>query len=210
MQARPRPALAVLVGALATTGLAFTGLVNAGPLADPTRPPSSSMGGAATGPAPQRSTSANPSANPSANLAAAQAVARAVAAAEPAPALPLLQSVQVPLRGPAVAMVDGRLVKAGDTVDGRVVVSIDNQGLVLTGRLGNQRLWLLGGSPKQAPGSIETHRTASIVPAVRAGDAADADAADAARPAQRADRGANNGPQAATPGPLSVAGKTQP
>ena len=204
MQARPRPALAVLVGALATTGLAFTGLVNAGPLADPTRPPSSSMGGAATGPAPQRSTSANPSAN----LAAAQAVARAVAAAEPAPALPLLQSVQVPLRGPAVAMVDGRLVKAGDTVDGRVVVSIDNQGLVLTGRNGIERLWLLGGSPKQAPGSIETHRTASFVPAVHAGDAADA--ADAARPAQRADRGANNGPQAATPGPLSVAGKTQP
>ena len=191
MRPRTRPALAVLAAALTAAGL-----VNAGPLADPTRPPTS-MGSTATGPAPPR--------NAAANLAAAQAVARAVAAAEPAAALPLLQSVQVPVRGPAVAMVDGRLVKAGDTVDGRVVVSIDNQGLVLTGRTGHERLWLLGGSPKQAAGSIETNRTASYVPAARA-----ADTTDAANPAQRADRSASIGPQAAAPGPLSVAGRTQP
>ena len=191
MRPRSRPALAVLAAALTATGM-----VGAGPLADPTRPPSS-MGSATTGPAPQR--------NAAANLAAAQAVARAVAAAEPAAALPLLQSVQVPVRGPAVALVDGRLVKAGDTVDGRVVVSIDNQGLVLTGRTGHERLWLLGGSPKQAAGSIESNRTASFVPAAPA-----ADPTDAANPAQRADRSASNGPQAAAPGPLSVAGRTPP
>ena len=188
MQSPPGHRLAWLLAAFAATGVAL-----AGPLADPTRPPTS-MGPAATGPAPQRSAAAN--------LAAAQAVSRAVAAAEPAPPTPLLQSVQVPLSGPAVAMLDGRLVKAGDKVDGRVVVSIDNQGLVLTGRNGNQRLWLLGGSPKQAPGSIETNRTASFVPAVRTPDDAN--------PAQRADHSASNGPQVATPGPLSVAGRTQP
>jgi len=201
MQAPPRHWAAWLLATWAAC--AATSAAQAGPLADPTRPPSS-MGSAATGLAPQR----NSSANPAANLAAAQAVARAVAAAEPAPPLPLLQSVQVPVRGPAVAMLDGRLVKAGDTVDGQTVLSIDSQGLVLTGRSGHQRLWLLGGSPKQAAGSIETNRTASYVPALRAPDAADVP--DTARPAPRADRSAGNGPQAATPGPLSVAGRTQP
>lgn len=172
----------------------------AGPLADPTRPPAS-MGSVSAGPALQRYTTASPAAN----LAAAQAVARAVAAAEPAPPLPLLQSVQVPQRGPAVALLDGRLVKAGDTVDGQVVISIDHQGLVLTGRNGQQRVWLLGGSPKQAPGSIDTNRSASYQPALRTPDTADA-----ANPAQRADRSASNEPQAATTGPLSLAGRTQP
>ena len=125
-------------------------------LADPTRPPAALLAtvllrGAAA-------------ALPASGTAAAGTRNPATTAALPPPA-PLLQSVQMPLRGPAVAMVDGRLVMAGDTVGTRTVLSIDNQGLVLRGGSGTERLSLLDGSAKQAPGSITTHRTPSFVAA---------------------------------------------
>ena len=79
--------------------------------ADPTRPIGSSDGAAA---APRL----------------ARAASGAMAAAS-APAAPSLQSVQVGTRGEASALVDGRLVQAGDMVGALRVVAIDVDGLTL-------------------------------------------------------------------------------
>ena len=133
-----------------------TGKPAAAALADPTRPPTALL---AT--APLRGAAA---ALPASGAAATGTRNQATTAALSLPAN-LLQSVQMPLRGPAVAMVDGRLVTAGDTVGTRTVLSIDSQGLVLRGDGGTERLSLLDGSAKQAPGSITTHRTPSFVAA---------------------------------------------
>lgn len=140
------------------------------PLADPTRPPNFALPGAAAA---------------SAARAAAPAGAKAATPDEPAAAPAVLQAVQVPVRGPATAVVDGRLVQAGDTVDGHIVLAIDNQGLVLHTPRGNERLWLLSGTPKQAPGSIQITRTVSYVPAPTPAEPAPSSIAsppDAARP----------------------------
>lgn len=149
----------------------------AGPLADPTRPPSSFDAGMAPSGAVHR-----------ANPATARAIAAAARAAQvEAPPLPLpsVQSVQLPARGPAVALLDGRMVRVGDALAGRVVVSIDSQGVVLratgsersekapkAGQVAKaeaplERIWLLGGAPKQPPGSV-TAMQATYVPAVTA------------------------------------------
>jgi hypothetical protein len=86
-----------------------------------------------------------------------------------------------------------------------MVLSIDSQGLVLHGDTGNQRLWLIDGSPKQAPGSITTTRTASFVPAPRGHDpAVEIDA-----PARPERNSAGTAVPAAV-GTLSLAGRTQP
>jgi hypothetical protein len=133
--------------------------------------------------------------------------------------LPLLQSVHIPAPGPtqgqALALIDGQPVRAGDTVAGRLVLSIDHQGLVLRGVAGNERLWLLGGSPKQAAGSILTTRSAHYVPAPVEG-VTTTDAATDPETASRTERNARS-PQAsalparpATTGPLSLAGKNAP
>ncbi len=183
--------------------LAAAALVQAGPLADPTRPPpglagTPGPGGAAT-PAPR---------GPAALAAGGPGTAaRAASAAEPAKVLApeVLQSVQLPARGPAVAMVDGQLVKAGDKLGDRLVLSIDSQGLVLRGDTGTERLWLLGASAKQAPGSITITRTASFVPAPRAPDPAPE-----ADPTPRTERVASPQALPAAAGTLSLAGKTPP
>ena len=188
---------------LAVTGLLLVAaaLAQAGPLADPTRPPP----GLAGVPMPGASRTAR-------GLAAGGPVtaARAAAATAPARALPaeVLQSVQLPVRGPAVAMVDGQLVKAGDKVGDRLVLSIDSQGLVLRGDAGTERLWLLGpSSAKQAPGSITITRTASFVPALRTPDPAPTPDAD---PNPRTERSASPPALPTTAGTLSLAGKTAP
>lgn len=178
------------------------------PLADPTRPPGAAA--LAAGPVPaQRGFGA---------LARAAAPATPVVGAPPLPSpppLPLLQGVQVPARGPAVAMIDGQPVKAGDQVAGRLVVAIDPQGLLLRGPGGDERLWLLGGSPKQAPGSLQTSQSARYVPAPAAAEPAPDAAPETAPPSRTelASRGmrASALPAAnATTGPLSLAGKNAP
>lgn len=145
---------ATLAGAALLHGA--MGTASAGPLADPTRPPAalSAPGGLAAAALPHQ-----------ANRDTARAIAAAQRAADPPPSLPapaplLVQAVQLPAaRSPsvaAVALVDGRLVKAGEQIDGRTVLAIDAQGLLVKGAKGTERLWLLGEVAKQAAGSI-TH-----------------------------------------------------
>ena len=178
-----RAAGATLLLALLTLGLPGLGpgAVQAGPLADPTRPPSAAA----------------------AAVAVDRTVPRPPRAAEPDEAAPVLQGVQLPAHGAAVAMIDGQLVKAGDSVGRRRVIAIDSQGVLLDGRPGALRLQLLGGSAKQPAGSALAARSARYVPAA-------ADAERAPGRTDRADRPSLNPPSPTTPGPLSVAGRTSP
>ena len=175
-------------------GLALA--AGAGPLADPTRPPSA-QGGSVGG--LRAATGSRPAAAPPAPMVVA-----------PLP-LPLLQSVQIPAPGPtqgqALALIDGQPVRVGDTVAGRLVLGIDSQGLLLRGVAGQERLWLLSGSPKQAAGSILTTRSAHYVPAPVDGDNA-AETETASSPERNARSAVPARP--ATTGPLSLAGKNAP
>jgi hypothetical protein len=110
---------AAVVAALIIT--AFTTLV--GPLAaqtiaDPTRPPAAAVSvvAAASKPAQGRS------------LAASAAASAAPAAAHPAPRL---QAIRLGDEGEASAMVDGRLIRVGDSVAQRAVLAITARGLLL-------------------------------------------------------------------------------
>lgn len=60
-----------------------------------------------------------------------------------APAPHRLQSVQLGRGGAATALVDGRLLRVGDTLGEAKVVAIDRQSLQLLGPQGSERLWLL-------------------------------------------------------------------
>ena len=180
-------ALVVLVGA----GLSLS----AGPLPDPTRPPSR-----LAAPAPPGATA--PARNPS-DLAATRQAAADAAANAAGPRLPplsdlVLQSVQSPARGAPQALINGQLVKIGDPVAGRQVASIDAQGVVLRGAAGAERLWLLGDGSKQAAGSILTSRGTQFTPAP---DNPEANAAGETNP--RAER-------SSPPSAVSLARRTQP
>ena len=174
-----------------------------GALADPTRPPGVAAAALATGSAnrPGQRGSAKP------DNAGAQPATPSVALASV-----VLQGIQTSSRNPPWAMVDGQLVKLGDSVAGRTVLAIDNQGLLLRGPSGHERLWLLTDSPKQAAGSITTTRSAAYLPAARGADsAADADGV------QRADRSGSpnipsptNTPSAGNAAALSLVGRTTP
>ncbi|MDH4392956.1 MAG: hypothetical protein QE285_16235 [Aquabacterium sp.] len=218
---------ALLLGAVATVGatvgatvvaavaanLAATGAAQAGPLADPTRPPAAltAPGGPAAAALPHR-----------ANLDTARAIAAAARAATPPPppaALPRLQSVQLPAQGKALALVEGRLVQVGDLLDGRAVLAIDSQGLLLQGPRGPERLWLLAGTPKQAVGSISHSQSARFQAAPGVGTAGDATAgtsaaqplaAPAASLPDRSQAPTTPTTTSAAPGPLSLAGRTAP
>ena len=177
--------------------------LSAGPLADPTRPP----GNLASPGAPAHPGAASPARVPSdaaaqtaARQAAAAAAAATAAATPPLPPLAglLLQSVQSPARGPALAIINGQLVKTGDPVAGRLVAAIDAQGVLLKGSQGDERLWLLGDGAKQAAGSILGSRSTQFTPAQ---DKPEADAT--AEAPTRTER-------SSTPGPLSLARRTQP
>jgi hypothetical protein len=203
----------------------------AGPLADPTRPPAalSAPGGLVAAALPHQ-----------ANRDTARAIAAAQRAAEPPPpAAPLLlQAVQLPAAGAsagtAVALVEGRLLKAGDQIDGRTVLAIDAQGVLLKGPRGPERLWLLGGTGKQAAGSITQGQTARYQ-ATPQGPAGGADASQAqaeprpnapgpgaatnptpglpAQPGNGTDNSASAGISASNstaPAPLSLARRTTP
>ena len=182
-------AACLLSASLAGAGLA--GGAQAGPLADPTRPPSTTAtpaGGAETGQARARD-----------GRLSAPAARQAPIAAP----LPVLQSVRVPVSGPALAMIDGQLVKIGDTVGGRLVQAIDRLGITLAGRSGPERVLLLGGSPKQPPGSIATtHATRYENAAAQAPDKPDTPA--------RSHHPGLAMPATTTPVPLSVAARTAP
>jgi hypothetical protein len=192
---RPRHPLATALGALLLASTA-----SAGPLADPTRPPAAlaAPGGLAAAALPHR-----------ANLDTARAIAAAARAAEPPPpATPAhVQAVQVPANGTALALVDGRQVKVGDTVDGRAVLAIDGQGLLLKGPRGPERLWLLAGTPKQTAGTITQSQSARFQPAALPGAPADASAAN---PADRGQTPVSPSTTSAAPGPLSLAGRIAP
>ena len=182
----------LLAACLVATGLLGAGLAGAaqaGPLADPTRPPPS----VATG--PTDGGGGGPVRARDRRNAAPTAQPAAVAAP-----LPVLQSVRVPASGPALAMIDGQLVQAGDTVGGRLVQAVDRQGITLAGRSGPARVLLLDGSPKQAPGSIATSHAARYESA----------AAQAPDTPARSDRPGLAMPATTTPVPLSVAARTAP
>ena len=138
---RGLPMLATLIWLLASVDAGATG--SGMPLADPTRPPSV---------ATPRS-------------AAAAAAARAPAAApEPVLPPPQVQALQLPHQGAAMALVDGHWLGVGNQVQGRRVLAIDRDGLLLQGKAATERLPLLAGTPKQAPGSIVINRSASYAP----------------------------------------------
>lgn len=191
-----------------------------GPLADPTRPPAALLapGGMAAAALPHK-----------ANLDTARAIAAAARAAEaaaPPPAPALVQGVQLPANGPASALVDGKPVKVGDQLDGRTVLAIDAQGLLVKGPRGPERLWLLAGASKQQAGSITASQWTRYHAAPPAGvDGAANAAAGADMPATAAQPTATQpsglptaplgapGSQAANstaPKPVSLAGRTAP
>ena len=190
-----------LIGLLICLGVP-AGSAQPGPLPDPTRPP---------GAAP--ASAANPIGKRPGQHGNGKTDSNTTPPAEPTVALSsvLLQGIQTSSRNPPLAMVDGQLVKVGDSVAGRTVLAIDSQGLLLRGPAGHERLWLLTDSPKQTAGSITTTRSAAYQPASSAtGAAPDAEAV------QRAERNGerNSTPNTATPAgnaaALSLVGRTTP
>jgi len=131
----------------------------AGPIADPTRPPAAVQAALAASAAGQR-LPRNDSAATAANPAAAAA---STSAAAP---LPVLQGVHLPADGAPTAMLDGRLLKVGDSIGNRTVIGIDRQGVTLRGPAGTARVRLLGDNAKQPPGSILIGMGARFQPAV--------------------------------------------
>lgn len=120
-------------------------------LPDPTRPPnavlramSAKQGG---GQAPM---AAPPAAQP------ASAAASAASAPEPAKRGPRLTFVRLSAELGNVAFLDGRLVVVGDRVGDSTVVSIDDDGVVLRGAKGLQRLSLTPAVSKRWPGKEST------------------------------------------------------
>lgn len=176
----------------------------AAPLADPTRPPAAFSAGPAA---------AGRGAAPAGLAAGPRAAEPAPAAPPPAP-LPTLQGLHLPARGPALALVDGQLLQLGDRIAGRTVVAIDPQGVVLRGHGSDDRLTLLAGAPKQAPGSLQLTRATRYEP----GPAEPLPPAETSPPARTdlATRGARAAAGPLPPafpvpaGPLSLAGKTAP
>lgn len=204
---------ATVVGVVLLHGVSAPAL--AGPLADPTRPPAAlqAPGGLAAAALPHQ-----------ANRDTARAIAAAQRAADPPPppAPVVVQAVQLPaagsMPGVAMALVDGRPVKAGEQIDGRNVLVIDAQGLLVKGAKGPERLWLLVGTAKQAAGSITHSQTARYqapagTPGMAAGTTAGTDNQAANTPAERgntASLSANPGNTSAATTPLSLARRTAP
>lgn len=184
-----RHAAAGLTAAGAIAGAAVVAAPPAAVLADPTRPPAA----LAAVPGPVASGRVTPAARPDAAPRAEAGTA------------PRLQSLRVPAQGPASALIDGRVVKLGDSVGDRVVAAIDANGVLLrsagarnagpSGDAGERRLRLLGGDEKQPPGTIQITRSARWQPPA---DALPADAALAGASA----------PQRAAP--VSLAERTRP
>lgn len=200
---------ATLAGAVLLYGMSAPAF--AGPLADPTRPPGalSAPGGLAAAALPHQ-----------ANRDTARAIAAAQRAADPPPppAPVVVQAVQLlaagSMPGVAMALVDGRLVKAGELIEGRSVLAIDAQGLLVKGAKGPERLWLLGGTAKQAAGSITHSQTARYqAPAGTPGMAGATDTQAANTQTERSNPAglpANLSNTSAATTPMSLARRTAP
>lgn len=153
----PPALLGLLAGAVATAWASPP----VASLPDPTRPPMAiQMATAASGVA--------------ARLAAPEAKAKPAAAID-AP-LPVLQAVQVPVNGAPTAMIDGRLLKVGETFGEHTLIGIDQQGVVLRSQGRTQRLRLLGDRAKQPVGSIVISRSPAWEPAAASAPPAGASA----------------------------------
>ena len=117
-------------------------------LADPTRPPNAVL---------RAMNAKNAGAMPAAPQAATEAASGASAPARPVKREARLTSVRVSANGyDNVALIDGQLVQAGDRVGDSTVVSIDDNGVVLRGPKGPQRLSLIPEGGKRWPGQDST------------------------------------------------------
>jgi hypothetical protein len=98
--------------------------------------------------------------------ASAPRVARvAVAASAAAPAIPQLQSIQIGTDGSATALVDGRLLQAGDTLGSSRIAAIDAEGLTLRNAQGRvERLSLISSSIAKRDGGPEKPMAALTEP----------------------------------------------
>jgi hypothetical protein len=113
-----RTAAAVVAALIITAFTALVGPISAQTLADPTRPPAAAVSVAAAASKPSTARS----------LAVSAAASAAPAATRPAPRL---QAIRLDDEGAASAMVDGRLIRVGDSVDQRAVLAITARGLLL-------------------------------------------------------------------------------
>lgn len=113
-------------------------------LPDPTRPPNAVL----------RAMSAkNTGAMPAAPQASTDVASGASAPARPVKREARLTSVRVSASGhDNVALIDGQLVQVGDRVGDSTVASIDDNGVVLRGPKGSQRLSLIPEGGKRWPG----------------------------------------------------------
>mgnify|MGYP006992426329 CR=1 FL=1 len=137
---------------------------------DPTQPPpgfqrnaprADGMGGGST--AATSPSAAAPHAGGTARAPTAPTVPPAPLLPPPPPEpLPALQGLHLTGAGGASAMVDGRLVRAGDSVAGRRILGIDAGGVALQGSQGVERLQLLAGAAKLPAGTITVSRSTSF------------------------------------------------
>lgn len=163
-------------------------------LPDPTRPPSAVL--AATAATGTTAPGGRPVTEP--------------AAPPPPPPPPVLQAVQLPAQGLASALIDGQLVRVGDTVGERFTLAvIDARGVVLRGPAGALRLRLLHADGKQAPGSIVITRSTSFSPETGPRQAPAQGAAGRAEP-DNAGAPDNDPAARSSNAPVNVAGRTSP
>lgn len=191
-----RPGRLGLWGTACLLGLAGPATAQ-GSMPDPTRPPSAVLAATAAAAQPGGRALAEPAAPP------------------PPPPLPVLQAVQLPARGAASALIDGRLVRVGDAVGERQTVSaIDAQGVSLRGAGGPQRLSLLSADGKQPAGSIVITRSTSFAPEAGARAAEAASPGLTAAPPPRANPAPDTAPEtdtaASSTPPVTVAGRNRP
>jgi hypothetical protein len=143
------PLTARAAAALALSGLLVTGLparAQTAAIADPTQP----AGAAAVSPGAAGSRGSRAAGGPA------------------APAVwPKLQSVQVGDNGSASAMIDGRIVRVGETLGPLTLVAIDAQGVLLRGARFEQRLALLPGIEKTALAEPAVQPLAAAAPPAR-------------------------------------------
>lgn len=136
-----------LIMGLATAGAlaaAWTRAADVIVLPDPTRPPNAVL---------RAMNAKHTGAMPAAPQGAAEAASGASAPTRPAKREARLTSVRVSANGyDNVALIDGRLVQAGGRVGDSTVVSIDDNGVVLRGPKGPQRLSLTPEGGKRWPG----------------------------------------------------------
>ncbi len=114
-------------------------------LVDPTRPPA--LAAAAPTAAAERA------------LPAATAPVR--------PAAPQLQSIHLPRSGTASALVDGRVVRAGEHVGEHTVTAIDATGITLRGARGDTRVLSLLNGVSKTPSSSPPDTSSTLAAGTR-------------------------------------------